>query len=29
MRKVLLLDRSEAGVWVRAGEGVEVIVTAE
>jgi hypothetical protein len=29
MRKVLLLERSEAGVWVRAGEGVEVTVGLE
>lgn len=29
MRKVLLLERSEAGVCVRAGEGVEVMVREE
>jgi hypothetical protein len=29
MRNVLLLERSEAGVWARAGEGVDVMVMEE
>jgi hypothetical protein len=29
MRKVLLLERSEAGVWARVGDGVAVTVGLE